>query len=555
MKVRTSKKTLISSVLKSLQYSVSLPILFFFAGFLTSTSSTASSPYMLSNALQKQPSPEWNLPNALRNSNLPLINQVTRLYELRDFQLIWSDGKEYNQNAKELFTLIQQADLFGLDPFDYDIEFIQYFLEATNVHPPLLSKSEITFTHAYIKLASHVELGKLRFPEFEEDKNLALLDVLNKAVDTQTLSTLIEQLQPKDERYSRLVKALQKYRKLSKNPQLFVTGNRSLQMGDRSPDVAMLRKILRNFGDYRGSEQDSDLFDEELMVAVSEFQFRHGLEMDGIAGKQTLLEINKPIGQRIQQLELNLERIRRLPASENKRYLLINIPAYQLYMIENNQVAYQSRVVVGKTKHKTPTLSSELHELVLNPYWNVPRSIAKNEIIPLIQKDPNYLSKNNMKLLGKLTDRTIVVNPQTIDWETMDSDKITLRFRQEPGAGNSLGQIKFLFPNTHSVYLHDTPSRNLFTRAQRAFSHGCIRVENPFALAEVLLSGNGDLSKYDLMYLARNKKRKSIVLDQPIPIHITYMTSWTDEHGKTHFRSDIYQRDSKIAAKLYNNEH
>ena len=512
----------------------------------------ASSQYMLSNAVHAHQSPQLNLVSTLKRSSLPMIEEVTRLYEIRNFQLIWSNGLEYNQNAQELLETINQADNFGLNPFDYDIEFIRYFLEATNVHPPLLGRSDVALTHAYVKLAYHINSGKLRFSQTANVDNYSLLALLNDAVNNQTIGKAIDQLKPRQADFTRLASALKKYRGLERELEPLTLKKRSLAVNDRAPEIIELRKILHRLGDYQGTEFSSDLFDEELAAAVSIFQYRHGLEVDGVIGRHTLSEINKPITQRIQQLELNLEKARMLPENDHRLYVLINIPAYRLYVIENNNIIYQSRVIVGKKKHKTPVLSSEISEIVLNPYWNVPRSIAKNEIIPQLQKDPLYLKKNNIRLLGRLAEKTVVVNPQAIDWAAIDAEKTTLRFRQDPGTENSLGQIKFLFPNRHSVYLHDTPSRRLFSQRRRAFSHGCIRVENPFDLAEVLLTENGDLDKDELQYLTDQKKRKSIKFEQPVPIYTTYMTSWVDENGLTHFRSDIYGRDSQIAISLYN---
>lgn len=514
----------------------------------------ASSQYALTNAVYTHEAPQINVINVLSKSKLPLKNEVAKLYELRGFELIWSDGSQYNDNAKQLVEIIQQADKYGLDALDYDLEFIQYFLDATAVDPQLLSKSDVAFTHAYIKLASHVNSGITNDAQSPDDQENALLTTLNKAVDKQTIGTTIDQLQPSNSNYVNLLLAINNYRAMSDAAQTPVRlSKRSLEMGDRSADVILLRERLQQLGDYIGNDLNSDLFDEDLAIALSHYQIRHGLEADGILGTQTARELNTPIERRIEQLEINLERARALSQLESDRYLLVNIPAYQLYLYENNKIAYQSRVIVGKKKHKTPLLSSELTKVILSPYWNVPRSITKNEIIPELKKDPQYLVKNNMKLFGRLNNQTYQVNPDAIDWSAINPADATFRVRQEPGAGNSLGQIKFIFPNRYSVYLHDTPARNLFAQPRRAFSHGCVRLEDPFGLAEVLLSsGDGAISKHDLRYMAKKSRSKIVALEQPVPIHITYMTAWADEHGVVHFRPDIYKRDSQFAATLYN---
>ena len=512
----------------------------------------ASSQYALGNAVYTHEAPQINVINVLSKSKLPLKNEVAKLYELQGFELIWSDGTQYNDNARQLVEIIQQARRYGLNALDYDLEFIQYFLDATSVDPMLLSRSDVAFTHAYIKLASHINNGVSHSSPASE-REQQLLTTLSYAVDQNTISAAIDQLQPSNSNYVNLVRALGQYRALELSEEPIQLKTHPLAMGDRSADVVVLRKKLHHLGDYTGIDLESDLFDEDLAVAVSNFQRRHGLEADAILGRQTMRELNTPIAHRIMQLEINLERARTLSGLNNDRYLLINIPAYQLYLYENNQVAYQSRVIVGKKKHKTPQLSSHLTKVILSPYWNVPRSIARNEIIPELQKDPQYLAKNNMKLFGRLNNQVYQVNPDAINWSAVDPASSTFRIRQEPGAENSLGQIKFIFPNRHSVYLHDTPARNLFAQPRRAFSHGCVRLEDPFGLAEVLLSsGDGAYSRGDLEYLAKKSKSRTVKLTQPVPIHITYMTAWADEHGVVHFRPDIYQRDSQFAASLYN---
>ena len=499
---------------------------------------------------------EINIINALKTSSLPLKKQLTNLYQLRDYELIWSDGKQYNENAKQLFSAIQQSHEYGLSAIDYDTELLQSFLEATSVDPILLSKSDIVFSHAFVKLASHVNKGKLTVSKFTLHEYTPLLETLNDAANNNAIHSTLNNLQPKHRPYKNLRQALAKYRQVEQNTDYhhepLKLSKRSYQLGDRSSEIPKLRKLLNIYGDYQHHDLTSELYDESLMLAISQFQTRHGLDADGVIGKQTVNALNIPVWKRIQQLELNLARAQSLPDMSSGRHLLVNIPAYKLYLYDNQQLAYQSNVVVGKKKHKTPIISSQLTKIILSPYWNVPKSITNNEIIPAIQRDPNYLAKNNMKLLSTSGKYAQVINPNTIDWFNIDRSNVKFRVRQEPGAGNSLGNIKFIFPNPHSVYLHDTPSRRLFALPRRAFSHGCIRVEDPFGLAESLVSNHLGWSKYDLLDLSKQSKSKSVPLDEAVPIHITYMTAWADEQGIVNFRPDIYNRDSQVLASLYN---
>ncbi len=501
--------------------------------------------------LTPQPS-QINILNTLENTSLPLKKSLNAFYQLRDFKLIWSNGETYNDNAKQLLDIIQQAGSYGLDPAEYDAELLHSFLEATVIDSALISKSDVVFTHAYIKLASHMKKGRLNDSHALFKNRHYLLATLSDAADNNQIIQVIDQLKPKHDTYKNLIQALNHYRSLNPDVGVIKLTERSYELGDRSVEIPKIRQRLQALGDLDNNDIYSDLFDEKLMMAVSNFQSRHGLEPDGILGKRTVRELNTPIWQRIQQLELNLARAQSLPDISSGKHILVNIPAFELYLYDDQQLTYTSNVVVGKKKHKTPEVSSELTKIILSPYWNVPRSITKNEIIPKVQEDPHYLTKNNMRLISTTSRYTDYIDPSSIDWSNIDPSKINFRVRQEPGHKNSLGKIKFIFPNVHSVYLHDTPSRGLFAMQNRAFSHGCIRLEDPFGLAETLLSNTTGWSKYDLLDISKQSKSKTLPLDTPVPIHLTYMTAWADERGIVNFRPDIYNRDTKTLASLYN---
>ena len=501
-----------------------------------------------------------NLKFALENSSLPLIDEVTRLYESKNYSLIWSDGTQYNNKAHDLYKVIKNSRKLGLDPGDYDLEIIQYFLESTVNDPKILSKSDVTFTHAYVKLASHIDKAKYS-GSTNLSNNYGLLT--NELFITDMLGNEdseidipendgTENLPAKSNHYSRLFEALNKYRSLNDDFEPIQLSKKSLTIGDSSDEIIKARNRLYELGDYKNTDLLNTEFDEVLALAITDFQYRHGLKPDGILGKRTVREINKSFAYRATQLELNLERAKQLSELQDSRYILVNVPEYKLYVIENGETIYQTRVIVGKKKNRTPSLSSEISEFVLNPYWNVPASITRNEIIPKLQADPEYLTKNNMKVISRINKQNFFLNPNEIDWNNIKADETPFRIRQDPGRINALGRIKFIFPNNYKVYLHDTPTRRLFARNTRAFSHGCVRVENPLEFAEVLISSSESVTTDDLYYFANRKKTKVIKLDQPIPIHITYMTAWVNEQGIINFRPDIYKRDSHIARALYN---
>jgi len=494
---------------------------------------------------------------ALNNSSLPLIEEVTSLYQARKYSAIWNDGEKYNNKAYALQHAIQNARKYGLKPNDYDLEIINYFLESTIDDPIILGKSDITFTHAYIKLSRHI---KNDVDNYLSDEYALFVDdtfltqTPNRSIEIAPTKDLVGSSLIKQDHYLRMLNALDKYRNLNNKFEPILLRKKSLTLGDASPEISKARKRLHELGDYQFTDFSNEIFDETLALAISDFQYRHGLEADGILGKRTVREINTTIEQRALQLEINLQRAKQISEIDADRYILVNVPEYKLYVIENGEKIYESRVVVGKKKFKTPSISSEISEFVVNPYWNIPTSITKNEIIPKLQEDPEYLTKNNMRVISRFNNRNHFIDPEFVDWSSADPEITPFRIRQDPGKRNALGRVKFIFPNNHRVYLHDTPSRNLFARNSRAFSHGCVRVENPFKLAEVLLSNSENWSNEDLQYFANRTKTKVIKLDRPIPIHITYMTAWADEQGVVHFRPDIYKQDSQVANNLYNTE-
>lgn len=506
---------------------------------------------LMSSGLSPQPT-ELNIISALKNTNLPLKKPMTDLYRLRDYKLIWSDGEKYNDNAKQLIQSIRQAHKYGLNSSEYDAELLQSFFDATSVDKALISKSDIVFSHAYVKLASHVNQGKLNNPYTIFKNDELLLSKLNSAANDNTISQAIHDLKPQHRAYSNLVEALNFYKSLHENHEALRLTERSYEVGDQSVEIPKIRQRLYLLGDLYSSDLSGDIYDHDLMLAVSHFQTRHGLVADGILGKRTIRELNTPIWQRIQQLELNLARAQSLPDISTGKHILVNIPAYKLYLYDEHQLTYESNVIVGKKKHKTPVVSSELTKIILSPYWNIPKSITRNEIIPKLQQDPNYLAKNNMRLISTVSRHGHYVDPYGIDWFNVDPYNLDFRIRQEPGDKNSLGKVKFIFPNRYSVYLHDTPSRGLFAQSRRAFSHGCIRLEDPFGLAETLLSNSTGWSKYDLLNISQQSKSKTLHLEEPVGIHLTYMTAWADEQGVVNFRPDIYNRDTKVISTLYN---
>jgi murein L,D-transpeptidase YcbB/YkuD len=343
-----------------------------------------------------------------------------------------------------------------------------------------------------------------------------------------------------------LEKSLTQYREIAAQggwPQ--VPDGRPLLEGDQNDRIPLLRQRLVASGDLDASAGQGDHFDGALKEAVQRFQTRHGLAADGTVGAGTMTELNVPISERIRQLTASLERCQPLPPVLEQRHILVNIADFTLKLYEDGKPVLSMPVIVGKTYRQTPVFNGRISSLVLNPTWEVPHSIATKDILPKIKKNPGYLSQMHLRVFQGWKD-SAEIDPATINWANLSTNRFPYRLRQDPGATNALGRVKFLFPNPYDVYLHDTPSRELFQKDARTFSSGCIRIAKPLDLAVYLLQGT-KLNSMDALNAAISReKTQQIVIPAPIPVHIVYMTAWVDRDGIIQFRSDIYNRDPAL---------
>jgi murein L,D-transpeptidase YcbB/YkuD len=312
--------------------------------------------------------------------------------------------------------------------------------------------------------------------------------VLETALASGDIARALQTLVPREYGYRRLREALARYREVAAGGGWpAIPAGATLQLGERSAAVAALRQRLRLEDDLLPGEErggDLDLFDGAVERALTRFQRRHGMAPDGAVSAATRAELNVSVERRVEQLELNLERWRWLPNDLGRRRLIVNIAAYQLEVVEDGAVVLAMRVVVGRRYHRTPVLSDTIRYLVVNPYWHVPRSIAAGELLPKIRRNPSYLANNRLRVFPILGADAREVDPKTVDWAAITPARFPFRLRQDPGPLNALGRVKFMFLNKYNVYLHDTPAGPLFEEAQRDFSHGCIRVEQPIELAQ-----------------------------------------------------------------------
>ncbi len=317
---------------------------------------------------------------------------------------------------------------------------------------------------------------------------------------------------------------------------------KALRVGTRDPNVVILRQRLMISGDLAQNTGLSDTFDSYVDAAVRRFQLRHGLIADGVVSTKTLAMLNVPADVRLRQLETNLVRVRSMSGFLGDSYVMVNIPAAEIEAVENGRVRSRHTAVVGKIDRQTPILSSKIHELNFNPYWHVPKSIIRKDLIPKMNEDPEYLARNKIRIFDWKGNELV---KEQINWNTDEATQFL--FKQDPGAQNSMGSVKINFHNTHSVYLHDTPSKSLFGEDYRFHSSGCVRVQNVRELITWLLqSTTPDWNRARVDDVVRTGERLDVTLKTKVPIYMTYITAWSNAQGVVHFRDDIYKRDGEV---------
>jgi murein L,D-transpeptidase YcbB/YkuD len=480
---------------------------------------------------------------------------ITGMYKNADYNPLWDAAK----NRNDLISVLDDSYFEGLNPKDYRIDFIkQHDEELENgiqVSAENSAIADIVMTDALLTYAHHMIQGKVDPTKLDPNWNYSHRPMPDSVefrvmhvLETQSLLEGVKNIRPELPMYHKLRYWFAKYDSVQKADgdikQIQYPG-KPLRLGDSSEVVGELKMHLSNYANTLSLTHDN-VFDEELEISIKQFQAHHGLDDDGIAGKNTFEILNMSISDRMDIMRVNMERCRWLNNDLPEEFLLVNIADYHLYLFRNMQIDYNCRVVVGKEHHETPVFTSDIKYLVFNPTWTVPYSIASKEILPKLKRDPRYLQDRNMTLLKG--DK--VVDPSKIDFNEYSRGKFPFTVRQEPGPNNALGIVKFIFPNKYAVYLHDTPSKSYFGKSERAFSHGCVRVQNPLILAEQLLGKQGyDQKKID--EVLKTKKLTNVNLKKPMPVMIMYWTCYEDrEEGKMYFYGDIYGRDKKILTEL-----
>jgi murein L,D-transpeptidase YcbB/YkuD len=477
------------------------------------------------------------------------IEAVRTFYQQRDNQPVWVGGTGTSERAQALLRGFQSAARDGLNPADYDPG--PFVLEADGAEQ--LAVAELSLSATLVRYASDLRGGRALPTKIERDQRIPPLDsvqILTAAADASDLTAFVDSLAPAGPIYIGLRQTLARYRALAaaggwpKMPDGPILGP-----GSTDPRVAILRLRLQLTGDLAAEAQGypQSWYDDDVRQAVRRFQERHGLPANGVVDEQTRASLDIPVQDRIRQILANLERARRLPDDLGDPYVLVNLADFDLRVVEGGHDTLRMRVVIGDPETITPVFSDKISYIEINPYWNVPRSIAVKEKLPILRRNPGALSAQNIRLLAPGGEE---IDPATVNWSAVNANNFNYRLRQDPGTRNALGRIKFMFPNPYGVYLHDTPSRKLFRRQVRTFSHGCIRIEKPIELATFLLRGDPGWGRVRIERTIARGKNRAVVLKDPMPVHLVYLTAWVDRDGKMQFRDDHYNLDAPLVAAL-----
>jgi L,D-transpeptidase YcbB len=495
------------------------------------------------------------------SDNIPIHNPeaIATLYEEEGELVLPKWGNR--EKVDEMLFVIRTIGQEGLRPEDYHLEAIEMLIpevfDSENPETDDMVRLELLLTDAYLLISTHLSGGKVDAetidPRWKAARRTARHDLAQFVDSTIVHDNIIESLQsltPSHREYITLKKGLASYRELAATGgwEAFELTVPKLEKGMTHPDVAKLRKrLVATQGDVYGDLANENSFDEVLHDQVVLFQSLNGLDADGVVGKGSLAALNISVEERIAGIEANLERWRWLSDDLGERYIKVNIANFELQVVENDQPVFISRAIVGRPYRETPVFSSRMNHLVFAPTWTVPPTILWQDVIPAVRKNPAYLAQKNMQVLRR---DGSVVDPSSIDWKNVNRSNFPYMVRQAPGKDNALGDVKFMFPNQYSVYIHDTPTRNLFVHADRSFSSGCIRISKPLELAEYLLKDKKEWTPEQIKRVIAQGRERTVFITEPISVHILYLTAWADAEGTVHFGKDIYNRDKPLLNAL-----
>mgnify|MGYP000256281617 CR=1 FL=1 len=488
-------------------------------------------------------------PERIQEFNEPA---VVAFYREAKYKPLWSNEEGRLNRAYDLLYVIIHAEDEGLVPSDYYLTEIKKYWD-TNV-PRESSHLDLLLTAALFRYSNHVYSGRSNPRELDADwhihnKPLEMQKLFADVARKKSITQLLKELPPQHPGYQLLKKELRRFRELEQQGGWQRFGSApTLETGMQHAQVVPLRQRLEFTGDLvEGPLRDIDIFDHELAEAVRRYQLRHGLEADGRIGPQTRRTLNISAAKRIQQIRLNMERWRWMPRKLGKRYLMVNMTGFELYIMQNGSAVLAMPVIIGKAYRSTPSFSGLISTMEYNPYWTIPANMAVEDFIPRLINDASFLEKKSIKLYRGWGENAREVDPQTVNWNQLDKEHFPYWLRQDPGPKNALGRVKFLFSNPYEIYLHGTPDKHLFDRVVRTFSSGCIRVKDPVRLAAYLLNDGSQQMEEEVLTNIHLGTNQSMTLPVAVPIYLVYWTAWVGQDGKVNFRRDIYGRDRQLS--------
>lgn len=460
-------------------------------------------------------------------------------YNSRNYQYAWFDENSLNEQGVSFWNLVSSFIHLSKDSSLFNRKLDQRITEfiadsVLSVDPKILAQTDLALTQQFFVYAQTAYAGKLEPSDlqwFIPRKKIDALALLDSLIARK--GSNIEVWEPVNPLFQSLRKKLSLYNEIADKGgwnQIQVVKGKPFKPGDSSNVILQLKKRLAASGDYATSDT-SNRYDSSLLSSVKKVETSLGLKADGLIDTILIKELNVPVKARIEQMLVNLERMRWLPEQPSPDRIVANIPEFVIHVFENNKNVLDMDIVVGKEGTGTVIFNDKLKYIVFSPYWNVPRSIVKNEIAPAMARNRNYLASHNMEITGTSGGLPVI--------------------RQLPGGSNSLGKVKFLFPNNYNIYFHDTPAKSLFSKEKRAFSHGCIRLSNAEKMANYLLRNDTAWTPEKIKEAMNLKKEKWVTLKNEIPVFISYFTAWVDENGLLNFRDDIYGHDRRMAEHLF----
>lgn len=480
---------------------------------------------------------------------------LQEFYQRHGYRPVWVTPEGPTPFVAQLAGILRAADREGLSPQAYETDRLEEGLGGGDAEA--LAELELLASRELLRYVSDLRTGRLSPREVDSELfidrgDFGMAEVLDNVLTAPHLTAVVGAYTPSNPYYRRLRRVLLEYRKVAAaGGWPTVPAGPKLTAGMTDPRVAALRRRLQATADLLDGGGDPDFFDDRIEQAVIRFQRRHGLDADGVVGRNTLAALNEPIEERIEQILVNMERWRWMPDDLGDRYILVNLAGFEVDVVEDGRTIIEMPVVVGRPYRRTPVFSGLMTYLEFNPTWTVPPNIARKDILPKAQQDPAYLAGQKIRVFNGWDNDAPELDPLTVDWKSLGNGRVPYRLRQDAGPNNALGRVKFMLPNRFDVYLHDTPSRELFAKSVRAFSSGCIRLKEPMRLAEYVLADVPGWDRARIDSVVASGKTTVVRLPQGIPVHLTYSTVWFGEGGTIHFRDDVYGRDGLLLKALF----